>query len=484
MDVDQGFPLVRELPDPEERVLRDRVDRVGPEGRPDAMRLQVLDLAVRLLRRAELLRGSVRIVEVHDALREEGPEPHVLDRLRGSVHVEIHVVEGRRPGLDHLEACEFRPPVDVLRRELRLRRPDPRLQPGRQVEVVRVAAEQRHRGMRVQVHEPRERDLSPAVEDRVRLAALPDLRDAVPLDVEVGGPAVDVHVPDQGAHRRSPSALATTVRVRAAFSRCVLRIASNVRGSSTMPWAKLSTVQSEAYGIPSSHARVASEAIVIPTTSPTFLKNAISARVSRRGPVVCTYAPPSLTEAPDSFAAPTRARRKVASREGVEWTTRSSKKVGMFQKATKSSGTTKVPGWIVFWRDPVDDVPMMWLAPTSFSAQRFARWFSLCGGIRWSLPCRGRKATGTPAWRPTRGGSLGAPCGVTRNFACSSSSSKASPRAEPPMIPISVGAIASDENPSFNKDSIPVSQRGPSQGRGRGPGGAVVARKVRFPSGP
>src|SRR5207247_10026881 len=78
MDVDQGFPLLRELPDAEERVLRDRVDRVGPEGRPDAMHLQVLDLAVRLLRRAELLRGTFRIVEVHDALRDEGPEPPVL----------------------------------------------------------------------------------------------------------------------------------------------------------------------------------------------------------------------------------------------------------------------------------------------------------------------------------------------------------------------------------------------------------------------
>src|SRR5204862_2347386 len=105
-----------------------------------------------------------------------------------------------------------------------------------------------------------------------------------------------------------------------------------------------------------------SEAIVFPTAPPTFWTNAISARVSRRGPFVCTYDPPSLTDAPDSFAAATRARRKAASRERVEWTTRSSKKVGMFQKATKSSGTTNVPGWIVYLRDPVDDVPMMWLA--------------------------------------------------------------------------------------------------------------------------
>src|SRR5438552_15456079 len=103
--------------------------------------------------------------------------------------------------------------------------------------------------MRVQVYESGERDLATAVQDRVRLAAFPDLRDSVPFDVEMGRPAVDVHVLDQGAHRRSPSALATTVRVSAAFSPCVLRSASNVRGSSTMPWAKLAEGQSDAGGI-------------------------------------------------------------------------------------------------------------------------------------------------------------------------------------------------------------------------------------------
>ena len=55
-----------------------------------------------------------------------------------------------------------------------------------------------------------------------------------------------------------------------------------------IPLPKLSTAHRHAYGIPSSDARVASEAIVMPTTSPRVAKCAISARVSRRGPEVCT----------------------------------------------------------------------------------------------------------------------------------------------------------------------------------------------------
>src|SRR5207302_1440158 len=313
VQMDQGSLLVREFPDPEEGVLRDRVDGVRSEPGRDSLRLQRLDPAVRVLGGPKLLRGPLRIVEVHDPFREEGPQPHLLHGLRGLVHVEVHVVEGRRPGLDHLEARELRAPEHVFGPELRVRGPDLRLEPGRQIEVVRPATEQGHRGMRVQVHEARQGELPPAVDHGVRFALLPDLRDPISLDVDVGDVSLDLDVLDQDAHRSRPSAPATTVRVRAAFARCVSRIVSKVSGSSTMPWAKLSTVQRDAYGIPSSDAKVASDAIVIPTTS---------------------------------------------------------------------SGTTKLPGRIAFFRDPVDEVPITYVAPTSFRAQRFARWFSLWGGIR------------------------------------------------------------------------------------------------------
>jgi len=45
----------------------------------------------------------------------------------------------------------------------------------------------------------------------------------------------------------------------------------------------------------------------------------------------------------------------------------------MSQYPMKSSGTTKVPGWIVFFKEPVDDVARMCVAPISFMAHRFAR---------------------------------------------------------------------------------------------------------------
>src|SRR6266571_7541320 len=171
--------------------------------------------------------------------------------------------------------------------------------------------------MRMEIHESRERDLPFSVDHRVRFALPADFNDPVSLDIHLGDVAFDLHVADEDAHRIRSSAFATTVRVRSAFWRCVSRIFSKVSGSSTIPLQKLSTVQREAYGIPSSDASVASEAIVIPTMCPIFVKCATSARVSSRGPVVCTYVPPSCRVAFASFAAVTRAARTVPSSEGV-----------------------------------------------------------------------------------------------------------------------------------------------------------------------
>src|SRR5207244_12134413 len=107
-------------------------------------------------------------------------------------------------------------------------------------------------------------ELPPAVDHRVRFALLPDLRDPVSLDVDVGDVSLDLDVLDQDAHRSRPSAPATTVRVRAAFARCVSRIVSKVSGSSTMPWATSSTVQRDAHGIPSADAKGACDAVALP----------------------------------------------------------------------------------------------------------------------------------------------------------------------------------------------------------------------------
>src|SRR3989442_374123 len=77
---------------------------------------------------------------------------------------------GRTP-FDHLEARELRAPVDVLRLDLRLPRPDRFLEPVLQREIVGVAPQEGHRRVRVGVHKPRDRGPRPPVDRRVRLDA-------------------------------------------------------------------------------------------------------------------------------------------------------------------------------------------------------------------------------------------------------------------------------------------------------------------------
>src|SRR6267143_376743 len=128
--------------------------------------------------------------------------------------------------------------------------------------------------------------------------------------------------------------------------------------------------------------------------------------------------------------------RRASSIEGVTWRTSSSKNVGMFQNETKSCGTTKVPGRNGSLRDPTEDVAKIRSAPASFSAHRFARWFTRCGGTRCEGPWRARKATCTSPWRASTTGPEGAPYGVTVNVSRGSERSVGDASPEPPMTPI------------------------------------------------
>src|SRR3990172_9195963 len=225
---------------------------------------------------------------VDEPLAENRPEPHLLDRLGGPVHVEVHVVEACSPAPDHLEACELLSPVHVFRFHLCLPRPDRLLQPILEAHVVRIAPEERHRRVRVRVHEPGDGGLPAAIEDRVRFHLPADLHYPIVLDVDGCRRTLELDVLDEDAQWIASRARTTMSRNAVALRSCIFRIASNVSGRSTIPLQKLSTEHRDAYRSPSSDARVASEAIVIPRISPIFRKCAISARVSRRGPLVCT----------------------------------------------------------------------------------------------------------------------------------------------------------------------------------------------------
>ena len=95
-------------------------------------------------------------------------QPHLLDRFRRPVKMMIHIGEGRRAALYHLQASQLGAPVHVLARQLRLVRPNLLFQPRHQGHIVAKAAEQRHGGVRMPVHQAGDYRLPPPVDHPVR----------------------------------------------------------------------------------------------------------------------------------------------------------------------------------------------------------------------------------------------------------------------------------------------------------------------------
>ena len=75
------------------------------------------------------------------------------------------------PGSDHLQAGEARAPVHVVRLQATLGRPDARLEPGHQGQVVAETAEQGHGGVGVPVDQARHQRAPVAIDARRRLGA-------------------------------------------------------------------------------------------------------------------------------------------------------------------------------------------------------------------------------------------------------------------------------------------------------------------------
>ena len=154
VDVDRQPALGGDLRGPAQQRLAGDVDRVRGERRPDPERLELL-LQAEVLDRRRLDLGDL-LAEPEERPADRRPQARVADRARGRLRVPVHVPEVARPGADHLDAGEPRAPVDVLGLELRLDRPDLLLQPAHQRQVAAVAAEERHRRVRVPVDERRD----------------------------------------------------------------------------------------------------------------------------------------------------------------------------------------------------------------------------------------------------------------------------------------------------------------------------------------
>src|SRR5262249_5044082 len=139
-----------------------------------------------------------------------------------------------------------------------------------------VAAHERHRRVRVAVHQPGEERHSRGVDHVVGCLGLhvrPDSGDALLLHPQPDPLAVEQRVPHREAHDDDASLARTgTTAPSAPTSRARLEAApewnsANVSGLSPTPLARLSTTHTAAYAMRNSPARMHSLAIVMPMTS-------------------------------------------------------------------------------------------------------------------------------------------------------------------------------------------------------------------------
>ena len=214
VDVDLRAERLRRLCDLLEEVWRAGVRRVRAEHDRDA----AIGGAVEVLIEGNILLdfGIAVRRDADDAAREHGAQAGIGRGLRDLLHVRpVHVGKRRRAALDHLDGREHRAPVDVLFLHLRLSRPDHVVEPVHEVHVVRIAAEQRHRGVRVGIDKTRHGKLVLAVDDLGRAKVLRHLADgcnlvAVDHDIRQRRRAVGqqrVYVLDQCLHAFLPQAM-------------------------------------------------------------------------------------------------------------------------------------------------------------------------------------------------------------------------------------------------------------------------------------
>ena len=100
--------------------------------------------------------GRIIMVQMH--VRQHRPEPHFPDSLFRRRNHPVLVVECRRSRPDHLQAGDFRSPVDTVFVDFPLHIPDS-VYPVRKADILRHTAQQGHRSMGLRIDKPRKRDL-------------------------------------------------------------------------------------------------------------------------------------------------------------------------------------------------------------------------------------------------------------------------------------------------------------------------------------
>ena len=154
--VDMHFraELLRRARDLLQEIRRTGVGRVRAEHDGDA----AVRRAVIVLVERDILLDFLLAVRRYadDTAREDAAHARLRDDIRDALHERpVHIRKRRRARLDHLDRGQRRAPVDIVRDHLRLDRPDMVVEPLHELHIIRVAAQERHRRVRMSIDEAR-----------------------------------------------------------------------------------------------------------------------------------------------------------------------------------------------------------------------------------------------------------------------------------------------------------------------------------------
>ena len=147
VDVDADAEPPRVVSGGAQEIVVAGVGRMGGHPGGDAPVRRALPLGRE--RRRSVERAVIGVAKDRPAQRR--PRPRLRDGLADAIHVKVVIGHGRHARLNHLDQAKQRAPVNIVRGEVALQRPDKIVKPAANRHVLGQAAEEHHRHVRVRV---------------------------------------------------------------------------------------------------------------------------------------------------------------------------------------------------------------------------------------------------------------------------------------------------------------------------------------------
>ena len=168
MDVDAHAQTRRHRRGARQELRRAGVRRMRPQHRLDPAAGRALPL---LRERGDLSQvgADLALLAAEHAPGEIGPQPAFHGDLRHPIHVEVVIGKPHRAAADHLGRGQAGAPVDIVSGQRRLDGKNALVEPAVQRQILGIAAEERHRAVRVRVEKTGHDDVTGRVHDLVGL---------------------------------------------------------------------------------------------------------------------------------------------------------------------------------------------------------------------------------------------------------------------------------------------------------------------------